>query len=308
MTLANGNGIGFPSAKANVVAGRVNRETGAVEPFDIGSPVIARCWPNQTTSDLPPPKGDYEIAGRAGGALMMIPVAAPPAAVSDIVVTGMKVTQEQLGDLKLYRVPEDTDVAARQSKQVRLLDRADVPVERIYGADINPNAADDFHPATVRLRMKNDAAHRLGLPLPSGRVAVFQTRGKRPMLVGRASVRDTAVNETVEFQLGDAPDVEVRQTLEARRVDTGSVETLPLVPGTIWLRQVRPGRVNRIEISNAEPRPVTIELRMMIDPSDAIVRADHPLTAEDDMPVFRLTLRAHQTEAVRYQTRPRSND
>ena len=308
VTLANGNGIGFPSAKANVVAGRVNRETGAVEPFDIGSPVIARCWPNQTTSDLPPPKGDYEIAGRAGGALMMIPVAAPPAAVSDIVVTGMKVTQEQLGDLKLYRVPEDTDVAARESKQVRLLDRADVPVERIYGADINPNVADDFHPATVRLRMKNDAAHRLGLPLPSGRVAVFQTRGKRPMLVGRASVRDTAVNEKVEFQLGDAPDVRVRQTLEARRVDAGSVETLPLVPGAIWLRQVRPGRVNRIEISNAEPRPVTIELRMMIDPSDAIVRADHPLTTEDDMPVFRLKLKAHQTETVRYQTQPRSND
>lgn len=309
VTLANGNGIGFPSAKANVVAGRVNRETGAVEPFDIGSPVIARCWPNQTTSDLPPPESDYEIAGRAGMPLMMMPVAAPPpAAVSDIVVTSMKVMQEQLGDLKLYRVPENTDVAARESKQVRLLDRAGVPIERIYGADINPNAADDFHPATVRLRTRNDAAHRLELPLPSGRVAVFQAGGKRSMLVGRASVRDTAVNEKVEFQLGDAPDVEVRQTLEARRVDAGSVETLPLVPGTIWLRQVRPSRVNRIEISNAEPRPVTIELRMMVDPSDAIVRADHPLTTEDDMPVFRLTLKARQSEVVRYQTQPRTAD
>lgn len=309
VTLANGNGIGFPSANVNVVAGRLNRETGEVEPFDIGSPILAQCWPHGTTSDLPPPESEYEIAGRAGTPMMPMPVAAPPAPAADIVVTGVKVVQEQLGDLKLYRVPERTDVAARESKQVRLLDRAGVPVERIYRADIHPDAADDFHPATVLLRTRNDAAHHLGLPLPSGRVAVFQAGGKRPMLVGKASVRDTAVNERVELPLGDAPDVEVRQTLEERQIDASSVETLPLVPGAIWLRQARLGRVSRIEVSNAEPRPVTVELRMMVDPSDAIVRADHPLTTDDDdMPVFRLRLDPQQNEVVRYQTQPRAAD
>jgi len=309
VTLANGNGVGFPAAKANVVAGRLNRETGAVEPFDIGGPIIARCWPHQTTSDLPPPQSAYEMQGRAGMPVMMMAVPAPPPPPPpSIVVTAMKVMQEQLGDLKLYRVPERTDIAARESKQVRLLDRADVPVERIYRADIDPDAADDFHPATVLLRTRNDAAHHLGLPLPSGRVAVFQAGGARPMLLGNAGIRDTAANEKVELALGDAPDVQVRQTLEARRIDANSVEALPLVPGAIWLRQVRPGRVNRVEISNAGARPATVELRMMIDPSDAIVRADHPLSVEDDIPTFRIRLQPRQSEVVRYQTQPRSAD
>jgi hypothetical protein len=55
------------------------------------------------------------------------------------------VEQEQLGDLKLYRVPERTTVASRQSKQVRLLDRLGIPVTRVYGADL----ADDEYAAAA---------------------------------------------------------------------------------------------------------------------------------------------------------------
>ena len=54
-----------------------------------------------------------------------------PAAASlqGVVVTGAKkVQQEQLGDLKLYRVPERTTLASRQSKQVRLMDQPGIPV------------------------------------------------------------------------------------------------------------------------------------------------------------------------------------
>ena len=52
-----------------------------------------------------------------------------------VVVTGAKkVQQEQLGDLKLYRVPERTTVASRQSKQVRLMDRPGIPVNSRFTA------------------------------------------------------------------------------------------------------------------------------------------------------------------------------
>src|SRR6202035_4071929 len=53
VTLANGNGVGFPAARAQVVAGRVNRESGEVEPLDPGGPVLAECWPRGSTSDSP---------------------------------------------------------------------------------------------------------------------------------------------------------------------------------------------------------------------------------------------------------------
>src|ERR1700733_2224989 len=53
VTLANGNGVGFPAAHAQVVAGRVNRERGEVEPLDPGGPILAECWPRGSTSDSP---------------------------------------------------------------------------------------------------------------------------------------------------------------------------------------------------------------------------------------------------------------
>ena len=41
ITLANGNGTGFPEAHTQVVAGRVNRENGEDEPIDVGGPIVA---------------------------------------------------------------------------------------------------------------------------------------------------------------------------------------------------------------------------------------------------------------------------
>jgi len=52
-----------------------------------------------------------------------------------------KVEQEQLGDLKLYRIPEPTTIASLQVKQVRLLDRAAVPVATLAADAMPPQAA-----------------------------------------------------------------------------------------------------------------------------------------------------------------------
>src|SRR6202035_5170294 len=85
----------------------------------------------------------------------MLAAAAPR--LEEVTLTARKVEQEQLGDLKLYRVPDRTTVASRQSKQVRLLDRSSIPITRVYGADL---AADDnavSAPAHLLLRTMNDA-------------------------------------------------------------------------------------------------------------------------------------------------------
>jgi hypothetical protein len=189
VTLANGNGVGFPAAHAQVVAGRVNRASGdddAVEPIDAGGPVLAECWPQGSTSDSPGflqvmraiPLG-FEHLDRN------LNVQMTPMAMSEIAVSARRIEEEQLGDLKLYRVPVRTDFASRQSKQIRLLDRAAIPVRRIYRAEL-PEASESESgsesdpeistPASVLLRTRNDAASHLGLPLPSGGIAVFALR------------------------------------------------------------------------------------------------------------------------------------
>ena len=151
VTLANGNGIGFPSARTQVVAGKLNREAGTIEPIDMGGPIVASCWPQGTTSDQPAPIRLF----RQLAAVMAPAMAASADDTQEVVVTAMrKVMLEQLGDLKLYRVPDRTTVASRQSKQVRLLDRSAIPVQTIYGSDLGEDDSDEWQQARMLLRTK----------------------------------------------------------------------------------------------------------------------------------------------------------
>jgi len=307
VTLANSNGVGFPSAHAQVVAGKVNRvsaqdgedgENGEVEPIDVGGPILAQCWPRGSTSDQPMILREEYLdrmfkKSVLGGAM--------PAAMSlqEVVVTGAKrVQQEQLGDLKLYRVPERTTLASRQSKQVRLMDRSAIPVSTIYGADLSTETLEPLGPAHRWLRTKNSVANHLGLPLPSGTVAVFADHEGDRLLQHESGMRDIAVDEEVEIALGESPDVQVA---EATSIDSAHAKLLPLVPG-VSLRSVKVDEVRRVEVTNAGAVGIDFELRLRLAEGARVVRADHPLGTKNGRPVFRFKVPANQTVAVRFQT------
>jgi len=282
VTLANGNGVGFPAAHAQMVAGRVNRESGEVEPLDLGGAILAQCWPQGTTSDraailqmgldsLTAGAGDFEMAKTAR-------MAAPMALQAITAAAGKKVAQEQLGDLKLYRVPDRTTMASRQSKQVRLLDRTGIPVTLIYGADLAAGETRAPAAASRLLRTMNSRSNHLGLPLPSGHIAVFADRAGESLLLNESGVRDLAVDEELEINLGDAPDVQVT----AAQVN----------------------HVNRVDISNARATQVRFELRLRLPEGGRVVHADRSMGTKSGRPIFRLTLPAHETVTLRYQTQP----
>jgi hypothetical protein len=291
VTLANANGVGFPSAQTQVVAGKLNRETGAVDPIDLGGPILAQCWPRGSTSDAPEivriaravPFGfeatELFRSRSLGGAL-----AAAPAALKEdaITVTAQKrVQQEQLGDLKLYRVPDRTTVASRQSKQVRLMDRTGVPVNILYGADFSVEDAATTFTAYRLLRTKNDTASHLGLPLPSGTVAVFGVRDGERLLERESTLRDLAVGEEVEINLGQSPDVEVAR---------------------VTLKSAKTNDEQRVEISNARDRDIQFELRLRLPAGDRIAHADRPMGAKDGRPIFLLKIPANGKATLTYQT------
>ena len=306
VTLANGNGVGFPAARTQVVAGRVNREDGEggdVEPLDAGSAIFAQCWPRGSTSDAPE---SLLVNGMATGEMDKLfksvrMQGAPAPALQEVAVTAMRrVQQEQLGDLKLYRVPDRTTVASRQSKQVRLLDRLGIPVDRVFGADLAADQ-DAAAAASMLLRTLNDAAHHLGLALPSGRIAVFADRDGQKILLHESGMRDLAVDEEVEIDLGESPDVQVAMQREKTTIDPARIQNLPLVPGVI-LRSARVDDVNRVVISNARAAAIPFELRLRLPEGGRIVRADHPLGSKHGRPIFRLTIPANQSVTVRFQT------
>ncbi len=318
VTLANGNGAGFKDARVQIVAGTLNRETGEVEPIDIGRPILAQCWPQGSTSDSPEPiyiERAFPLGfdpDRFGRVAMAMPAPTAPKSMmdraQDVVVTGAnRVEQEELGDLKLYRVPDRTTVASRQSKQVRMLDKAGVPVTKLYEADLYANDDIDYAPMTVLLRTRNDAKNNLGVPLPSGRVSVFETTGRgaaaRRLLAAETSLRDIAVNEETELRLSESPDVQIRQVTESREIAGPPRPAPPFLPGAN--RRSPLDETTRIEVTNARPFAIQAEIRLQLDDGQSLVTADRPAAQKNGRPIFRVAIPANGSLQIRYQTTTR---
>jgi len=312
ITLANGNGVSFENARVQIVAGKLNRESGQVEPIDIGGPIFAQCWPRGSTSDYEPgyffAKGgdDFDrvvVTGMRMEAMAMAPPPPAPAAMASEVI------QEELGDLKLYRVPDRVSVLSRQAKQVRMFDRADVPVTRLFEVNFTSNYNTNFTAAPLILRTTNDKENNLGLPLPQGRVQMFELVGEgaeqRRLLAGQTTLRDLALDEETEFEFNGGPDIQARQIVETRSLSPE--RSLPLAPVLRAVPGVNAGsrvlqEINRIEISNARPYPVDVDVRLYMQGDAQMLRADAPYGQKDGRPIFQLTVPANDTLVVRYQT------
>jgi hypothetical protein len=127
------------------------------------------------------------------------------------------------------------------------------------------------------LRTKNTDANHLGLPLPSGRVAVFLQHGGERLLAHESDVHDLAIDEEVEIGMGDAPDVQVTATQD--------------------------GDSCRVDIANARREAVSFELTLQFQDDRVHVRtADRPMGTKNGHPIFRLSVPANSTVTLHYQT------
>ncbi len=306
ITLANGNGVSLPGASTQIVAGKLNRVGDDSAP-DWDQPTeVARCWPQGTTSDVPlqdvmnqvsPVLGGYD-ATEVGAVIVTAEKRQMNVQKVPVAVTAYTAIQaDQLGDLKLYRLPEPTTVAARESKQVRMLDQPGVTFTRLCIADLAAVGDWDRSPAGILLRTKNNLKNKLGLPLPSGEVAVFDPATGPDLLVGQAGLRDTAVDEDVELEMGLMPDVQVRQTKLSYKAKTP--DTLPLTR-RLALARLRGDTVEEVEITSARAEPTPFELRLQTHGQLKVTAADQPMAMKDGRPIFRLTIPANGTVKVRY--------
>jgi hypothetical protein len=223
LTVVNGGAEGFAGARTAAVAGAPNKEAAAPLPRGPAPELRLRCWPMDVTSTHPTRRyvrlpwidavtaediGGFEDIVVTGSRVAM--AAPPPPVMAPVPV--MVAEQEALGDLKLYRVPEPVTVAARSRKQVAMIVRPGVRFARVTLGRFDVTAvpgggAGASRPALVTLRLQNLEGEGLGVPLPAGRVAVFQAAGERPLLLGESDLADRAVGEEVELTLGESSDV-----------------------------------------------------------------------------------------------------
>ncbi len=254
VTLANFGGTGFPDAPVQVVAGTLRKDAGTVPVEPLVRYQQNQCWPQGTTTygsgedgygygPLPPPPPPPP------------PMAAPPpvmakaqGAMEEIVVTASRIARQgELGDYKIYTLPEPTTVAARQTKQVRLLEREGVAYERVYRAGVR-NDDDEAYPTEIILKLKNEEAAGLGVALPGGSVAVMQPDGAGGVLLaGQDRFEDKGVGLPVRLTFGQSPDVRVQTRLvKSNRTTRGVMTTQHSEVETV--------------VTNARAEPVTVEL------------------------------------------------
>lgn len=300
ITLANANSVSLSNARTQIVAGGLHREY--VARFMNNQPqVIARCWPMQRTSDIPlrpdrpyslvnpflpqdmygydgtysDEKGNIVVTAQRRQESVMY--AASPVAAYD----AASPPPEQLGDLKLYTVPQRTTVAAMQMKQTRLLDQNAVPVEFYYAATTNAFSygSTEQIQGMRMVRTHNDKAHQLGLPLPAGAILFEQNQFGRMMLVGEPELADTAEDEKIELPLGTSSDLTIaRRTLN------------------------RDGKLEDAEvtISNAGSADLVLELRVPLWGGQKLTSTDHPAEQRDGQPLFVLKIPAGEKVIVRF--------
>ncbi len=292
LTLLNDNGQSFPDAELMAVAGRLNVESdyeSLAEP-PRAEPLRLTCYPIGSTArgspvGYPPPPPP--------------PAPPPPPTADAITVTASRVqsmeaapaimaTEEELGDLKLYRVPEPVTVSAKGLKQVAFLQKDEVEGELIYeiGCWANRVSDEEFRPAERLLATVNDEAHGLGVALPSGGVAVFEPSSHGPLLVGEERLRDYARGQDVEIALGTSSRIQVACTRTSKHD--------PAIEPEKWVRM-------EAEIANALNHPARLRIRLGTA-ADWEVRG-RGLRIKDGERVIETTIPASSDRKIRWRVR-----
>ena len=281
LTLANGNPEGFPAAEVNAVAGRVNRTATPRLPVDAGALRLV-CYPlGTTTSDLRSEEFESEdivVTASRTFALSAPPPPPPPAPAPP----APPPPPEDLGDLKLYRVPSLVSVSARGQKQVALLARSGVAFDRRYRLAIYPGVLPPT-PTAIVLATRNTREAGLGIALPSGSTALYAARpdGTR-LLLGLGTLDDRTEGETFRIAAGTSRQVMVEQTLGVNTpTETKANEA-------------------RLTVTNANPFPVAVELPIGA-PGQKIEAIEEALPRVDGIATWSPTIAPGGRTELRYR-------
>lgn len=280
LTMANGDRTALENARAQAVAGKLNRNRVWVNPGD-AKPIQISCWPQGTTSDIAELRvmdaEEIMVTGSIAPVAAPPPPPPPPAAQAER-DGGYMAEEERLGDVRLYRIPIGVTVAAHSQKQIALLQQPSVAISDILRLRIGPGEIEA--PVERVLVTRNRASEGLGLPLPAGKVAIFGTKDGRRILLGEGRIDDRAVGEKIEIPVAAATGVWAKQTAYASNDGDGYLLTLTN--------------------DHAQAQAVEIELQPYTSAHGA------KLVKRDGWMVWRVTVPANGRSELRYSTHDQS--
>lgn len=293
LTLANGNDESFPDAGTQAVAGNVNREDENGEPEPVSSGIELKCWPRRSTSDIP--FGSAPITVLNSMEVKLQGTTRTEDIVNSLPQAFAMARQEELGDLKLYRIPGAVTVAAHSQKQVALLQRSKVSFERLYAAAVELGSPDEDVQPMILLRTRNVTARGLGLPLPSGRMAVFEQGLPRRIFGGEASVDDVPVGQDLDIVYGESPNVRLSHRLVSEQRKAGA----PDDDEEGWTR-----RKYVVEIGNAGSAPADVETTLRLYRGIRLAGVNRKVSVKSGRRVWAARIPAHGRATLTYEILP----
>jgi hypothetical protein len=287
ITLANYSDSGYKRIPVELIAGRTYT-TDNDHPISTYMPRPTNtCWPIDIhwATAVPRLSALYlRLHGNLPADIQSVPIA-----VTAYTQQEMKIEPSRLGDYKLYSLPEATDVAVHQTKQVQFLDQHGVSLERVYtyvvtsGAHTRENAG-----ATSLLRLHNTDASGLGKPLPAGTVSVLEDAPDgSPVLAGQHSVYDTPAGAPLEIETGRAINVRVQQR---------EIETKTIGSGKAKLTH----ETYEIVVENDKSVPINFELAQPMADGVRLIAEDLPHSIEPKGMIWSFALAAGERKDVQF--------
>jgi hypothetical protein len=149
--------------------------------------------------------------------------------------------QATTADYYLYKLPGRVTLAPSQSKQVSIIDLANIKAKKIYEYRLWGFRSNSYESASVVLRFENG-----NTPLPRGVVrAYMRDNSGEPQFLGEDMIEPASAGSDIGVKIGDAFDVSVQSTVVAsEKID-----------------KVRTRYAMSYLIHNAGQEPITLELR-----------------------------------------------
>lgn len=290
VTLVNAGDTSFKDVLLDIVAGTVQR---VEEKYHGVAPLRTygseQCWPtNVNWVRLKRILRDVIQADDIGRFPDTIPAPAlqrvSDMSLETVMVSGFRASRD-LGDYKLYSLNGTTDINARQTKQVQLLEQKDVPFRRVYYFTVNNE--EQQQRASVALRLKNTKQNHLGLALPAGIFTATEAQDNgAPVVLSRSNFRDFSVDSPIEVEIGQAFDVYVQSKGDAGRV-IGSGNNR-------WRRST-----GTITIENHKAAAIDFELRLPVSDSLRLVSESEHHTVTSHGMVWSFHLAAGEKTPLR---------
>jgi hypothetical protein len=202
----------------------------------------------------------------------------------------VKFAEKSFGDYHLYELKHQTTIKDQATKQIELLNVADVPVTKRY---VLPRR-DDRVAVLLEFKNTDTSAKGLGIPLPKGPVRLFQLdQEETPEFMGEFAIGHTPKDEIVRLRVGAAFDLQAVRKVLAERADKGTTEI-----------------DKEVRLRNHTKQAVTIEVLEAIagQTNWTMLKNSHPYEKRDvNTLAFALQVPANGESVLRYTIRYTQN-